>query len=174
MGIPGPAVSEKTWEEYTGRNGEPYDLVLACNSLHLVPGGFHRALAKLFSLNPAQVMVVVEDGVPGLFNLKQRGYRLTSCRRYKTGSHFAYHLLSEVPAHWNVRFGGQPSRAELRDLLGRMQFEQDHWWLKEQVMVRILRWEQSSFPEAASGEKDQAENPPAKRLFHQKKGGRIA
>jgi SAM-dependent methyltransferase len=173
-GISGFTVSPGRWEDYPIADGPPPDLALACNSLHLVPGGFHRALAKLFSLNPARVMVVVEDGVPGLFNLKHRGYRLAACRRYETGSHFAYHRLSEVPAHWNGRFGGQPSREVLRDLLGRLQFERGHWWLKEQVVVRIFRWERCSAPEAASEEKDQAEDPPKKRLFHQYKGGRIA
>ena len=60
LGIPGPAVSEKTWEEYGDRKDDPYNLVLACNSLHLMAGGFRKALAKIFALKPRRVLVVAE------------------------------------------------------------------------------------------------------------------
>ena len=76
LGIPGPAVSKKTWEEYSDRNGEPYALVLACNSLHLTAGGFRQSLAKIFALKPRRALVVAEARASGLFNLNKPGYIL--------------------------------------------------------------------------------------------------
>jgi hypothetical protein len=142
MGIPGPAVLEKTWEEYSGWNGEPYDLVVACNSLHLTAGGFRKALAKVFTLKPSRVLVVAEAWASGLFNLNQPGYALELLRNYETGSHFAYHDLSEVLAHWEARFGIRPGPEERRSLSRRLGFEAGHWWLKDRVAVRIFLWVQ--------------------------------
>ncbi len=139
--IPGPAVLDKTWEEYSGRNGEPYDLVLACNSLHLTAGGFRKALVKLFALEPQRVLVVAEAGEAGLFNLNQPGYSLEGSQTYETDSHFAYHDLSEVPVHRQACYGFRPGPEDLRCLLCRLCFEDGHWWLKERVVVRMFYWE---------------------------------
>lgn len=135
-------VSKKTWEKYNGQDGETYDLVLACNSLHLMAGGFRKALAKIFYLKPRLVMVVAEEEASGLFNLKHPGYALELLRKYETGSHFAYHDLSEVLAHWEVRFGIRPGPEERRSLSLRLGFEAGHWWLKDRVAVRIFLWVQ--------------------------------
>jgi len=140
MGIPGPAVLEKTWEEYSDRNGEPYDLVLACNSLHLTAGGFRKSLAKIFALKPRRVLVVAEARASGLFNLNQPGYILELVRSYETDSHFAYHDLSEIPAHWEACFGRRPGPEERRSLFQRLGYEEGHWWLKERAAVRIFYW----------------------------------
>ena len=123
MGIPVPAVLEKTWEEYSGWTGEPYDLVVACNSLHLMVGGFRKSLAKIFALKPRRVLVVAEARASGLFNLNQPGYIVELVRSYETDSHFAYHALSEIPAHWEACFSHRPGPEERRSLLHRICFK---------------------------------------------------
>ena len=138
--VPGPLVSKKTWEKYNGSDGEPYDLVLACNSLHLMAGGFRKSLAKIFALKPRRVLVVAEEGASGLFNLNQPGYVLELLRSYETDSHFGYHDLSEVPAHWEACFGRPPGPEERRSLFRRLSYEEGHWWLKERAAVRIFFW----------------------------------
>ena len=140
MGLPAPMVLEKTWEEYNSRDGEPYDLVLACNSLHLVAAGFRKALAKIFTLKPKRVLVVAEERASGLFNLNQSGYDLHAFLQYATGSHFAYHSPREVLAHYEACFGVRPNPEDLGRLLRRLCFAEGHWWLKEQVQVRIFFW----------------------------------
>ena len=119
---------------------EPYDLVVACNSLHLMVGGFRKALAKIFALKPRRVLVVAEARASGLFNLNQPGYVLELLRNYETDSHFAYHDLSEVPAHWEACFDIRPGPEERRSLFQRLCYEEGHWWLKERVPVRIFFW----------------------------------
>jgi SAM-dependent methyltransferase len=138
--IPGLAVSNKTWEEYSGREGEPYDLVVACNSLHLTAGGFRKALAKIIALRPRWVLVVAEAEATGLFILNQPGYSLRDFQAYETDSHFAYHAPSEAVDHWQACYGVRPSPEERRRLFQRLCFEDGHWWLKERVTVRMFYW----------------------------------
>lgn len=137
-GIPGLLIMGKTWEEYHGRPGEDFDPVLACNSLQVTVKGFRKALAKIFDLRPRRVLMVTEAEASGLFNLNQPGYSLEGFQTYEMDSHFAYHDLSEVPAHWQAFYGLPPGPEERGRLLGRLAFEDGHWWLKERVMVRIF------------------------------------
>jgi hypothetical protein len=144
--IPGPIILGKTWEEYSGgRRGEPFDLVLACNSLHLTAGGFRKALAKLFALKPRRVLVVAEAGEAGLFNLNQPGYSLEDFQTYETDSHFAYHDPSEVEAHWQACYGFRPGPEERGRLFRRLCREDGHWWLKERVTVRMFYYEKNEY-----------------------------
>ena len=91
-------------------------------------------------LKPRRVLVVAEARASGLFNLNQPGYILELVRSYETDSHFAYHDLSEVQAHWEASFGRRPGPEERRSLLRRICFEKGHWWLKERAAVRIFYW----------------------------------
>lgn len=146
-GIPGLLIMGKTWEEFSDRQGESFDLVLACNSLQVTVKGFRKALAKIFDLRPRRVLVVTEAEASGLFNLNQPGYSLEGFQTYETDSHFAYHDLSEVPAHWQACYGFQPGPEERRCLLRRLCFEDGHWWLKERVTVRMFFWTRSEIGE---------------------------
>lgn len=139
-GIPGLLIMGKTWEEFSDRQGESFDLVLACNSLQVTVKGFRKALAKIFDLRPRRVLVVTEAEASGLFNLNQPGYSLDGFQTYETDSHFAYHDLAEVPAHWQACYGFRPGPEERRCLRRRLCFEDDHWWLKERVTVRMFYW----------------------------------
>ncbi len=142
-GIPGLLIMGKTWEEFSDRQGESFDLVLACNSLHLAAGGFRKSLAKVFKMRPRRVLVVTEVEASGLFNLNQPGYSLDGFQTYETDSHFAYHDPSEVEAHWEVCYGIRPSPEERSLLFRRLCRDGGHWWLKARVTVRMFYYEKN-------------------------------
>ena len=57
-------VDERRWEDISIAELRGYDLVLACNTLHLTSMGFDGALEKVFAADPDNVLVVTEH-VPG-------------------------------------------------------------------------------------------------------------
>ena len=60
--IDGLTVDDRIWEEVPCFEYLDYDLILACNTLHLTQIGFEEALAKVFRAGPAHVLLVSEAG----------------------------------------------------------------------------------------------------------------
>jgi len=60
-GIDRIEVSDEKWEDVALHNLANYDLIMACNSLHLRGSGFNRVLARVFEAKPKNVFVVTEQ-----------------------------------------------------------------------------------------------------------------
>lgn len=58
----------KRWEDLTPSQNTSYDLILACNSLHLTEGGFIRGMNRVFSFQPAYVCLITEINL-GIFDI---------------------------------------------------------------------------------------------------------
>ena len=56
----GMHIDERRWETVRCEAFRDYDLILACNTLHLTQIGFAPALAKVFAAEPKSVLVVTE------------------------------------------------------------------------------------------------------------------
>ena len=59
-GIDWLRVDDRKWEDTPSFHFADYDLVMACNSLHMTGQGFERSLAKAFKTEAKNVFVVTE------------------------------------------------------------------------------------------------------------------
>jgi len=64
--IDGLNVDERIWEEAPCYEFLDYDLILACNTLHLTLIGFEEALEKVFRARPENVFLISEVGPPDI------------------------------------------------------------------------------------------------------------
>lgn len=65
-GIDWVNVDKRRWEVIPIPDLRDYDLIIACNSLHLTKMGFKQAIEKIFRAKPKHVFVVTELGYPDI------------------------------------------------------------------------------------------------------------
>ena len=93
-------VDERIWEEVPCFEYLDYDLILACNTLHLTQMGFEEAIAKIFRARPANVLLVSEARPPEIRTNGCYGdYAMVFRKHYETESSLAYHHLNEMIEH---------------------------------------------------------------------------
>jgi ubiquinone/menaquinone biosynthesis C-methylase UbiE len=106
-------VDERTWEEVSSDEFSDYDLIIACNTLHLIKTGFEGALAKVFRARAKNVFLVLEFSSPNIWVKEFYGdYTLLFTRSYETENSFAYHHLEEMVEHWTFIKGRAPQPDE--------------------------------------------------------------
>ena len=64
--IDGLTVDKRIWEEIPCYEFLDYDLIMACNTLHLMQIGFEEALAKIFWTRPGNVLLISEISPPDI------------------------------------------------------------------------------------------------------------
>jgi hypothetical protein len=89
------------WEDFQMEEGGCYDLILACNSLHLIQGGITRGMKKAFSLGAAYVSLITEINQDIFIDFKsvdslQDTYNFLSIRKYRADSSFFFEDMHEV------------------------------------------------------------------------------
>lgn len=137
-------VDPRRWEDVPLHELEGFDLILACNSLHLSTLGLEAALRKLFACRPRHICVVSEVGWDALSLWKSpRGYRLARLKQLELDSSMAYHHLEEVVEHMAHRLGRRPTRQELAEAEKKLIFGHQHLWLKSLAAVRLFWWQRS-------------------------------
>lgn len=134
-------VDERKWEDVPYGDYQGYNLIMACNSLHLTGLGFEHALQKIFLRNPKRVFVITELN-PGL-DLKETydGYSLRFTQIYETESPFAYHHMDEVLDHWTFKKGSKLSARELFDISMQLSIYNNHLRIRDTVTVGMFWWE---------------------------------
>ena len=139
------SIDRRTWEEVPLSQLRGYDLMLACNSLHVTACGFSRALAKIFRAGPAHVCLISETRFLPARPLRQPpGYRLRWQRHLTADSSVAYHSWAEVWRHFQHHWGRPPTVAEQAALKAELIAEQQHYWLKQQAHLTIWWWSTTS------------------------------
>jgi hypothetical protein len=98
-GIDWLKVNERRWEEVAFHDYQNFDLIIACNSLHLTQAGFDAALQRIFHLNPKRAFVITElhRGIEAKWNCGN--YTGIFAKYYEIESSFSYHNLDEVADH---------------------------------------------------------------------------
>lgn len=134
-------IDGRPWEAVSCEMFRDYDLVLACNSLHLTRIGFGPALSKVFATQPKRVVVVTELFSPEIrIPLRRGDYFMQYARIEKTGSAFAYHSVHEAFEHWAANNGRRPDTWERDDIAQKLVKREDHLWLDDSALVGLFCW----------------------------------
>ena len=125
------------WEEYKG-NRKEYNLILACNSLHLTDGGIKSGMKKVFSLLPEYVCLISEINQSLFIDFKeidamQQDYQFLYIKNYRCDSSFVFE--DEREAEEFTRLFGFSFKTELID--GKILFPD---WTD----IAVLWWERLS------------------------------
>jgi ubiquinone/menaquinone biosynthesis C-methylase UbiE len=137
-------VDERRWEDMPIFELNNYDLIIACNSLHLTEIGFSQALQKIFQAKPANVFIITELGSPEIkVQWRYENYTMLFTKCYATESSFAYHSMDEVFEHWTIKKGDLLSIDEKLDIKSKLVIEDDHLWIKETAYVGMYWWSRS-------------------------------
>lgn len=139
-------VDDKSWEDVSCHHFRGYDLLIACNSLHLTQMGFEDALLKMFKLRPAHVFVVTEIGLPEIkVKWQYDDYRMLFAKSYEIESSFAYHSIDEVIEHWEFKKNGKIQPAERYEISSRLAFRDDHMWIDDKAYMGMYWWSRKIF-----------------------------
>lgn len=137
-------VDERRWQDISIFEFNGYDLILACNSLHLMGMGFERALKRIFLAKPKNVLIITELGMPDIKVKWQYGcYRMLLSNCYEADNSFAYHHINEVYEHYALKKGRPLSWDEITSLKARLVYENDHFWIKDTAYVGIFWWQRN-------------------------------
>ncbi|MEW6067168.1 MAG: class I SAM-dependent methyltransferase [Nitrospirota bacterium] len=141
-GIDWITVDERRWEDIPCFELKDYDLIMACNSLHLTEMGFAQAIEKTFYAKPKNIFVVTELGSPEIKVKWQYGdYKMVFTKCYETESSFAYHTMDEVFEHWSYKKGRMLYPDEEQDIKSMLTIEDCHLWIKDTAYVGMYWWE---------------------------------
>ena len=140
-------VDDRIWEEVPCYEFLDYDLILACNSLHLTQIGFEEALEKIFRAMPQNVFLI-SDVKPPEVRVKWHhyGYTIAFTSAYETDSSFAYHHMNEVLAHWTFKKGRTLQPDEIRILKEKVVLDAGHLWIRDTARVMMCWWKRNGRP----------------------------
>ncbi len=96
-------IQKSKWEDRSHHDSQIYDLIVACNSLHLVHGGFITAMAKVFEFRPINVCLITEINNDYFIDFKeidslQNEYNFLYIKTYSVDSSFCFKDMNEVNA----------------------------------------------------------------------------
>ncbi len=138
-------VDERAWEEVQEDQYREYDLIIACNSLHLSPMGFKGALEKVFKLRPKNVFIVSELGSPEIkMSLKRGGYTWVFVAEHEVDSSHAYHNLGDVVSHWSYNKGRTLYASEKMELRTKLTREEGLYWIKDKAVLGMYWFKRTS------------------------------
>lgn len=134
-------VDKRKWEDIPNYELKNYDLVIACNSLHLTEIGFNGALDKIFHTKPKNVFVITELGYQEI-NVRWSwdDYVILFARWYEEESSLAFHTVDEIREYWSFIKGRELHQYEIQEVKSKLLFERDHMWLKDTVYVGMYWW----------------------------------
>jgi hypothetical protein len=134
-------IDERRWDDTPCFAYHSYDLIIACNSLHLAGQGFDRSLAKLFETGAKNVFVVTERLPEIKIPWSYGNCSMLFTKSYETESSFSYHHMAEVLDHHTYKKGGLLSAHEELDIKAKLSFENDHICIKDKAYVSMYWWQ---------------------------------
>jgi hypothetical protein len=136
-------VDTRKWEDIDPIEFCDHDLIMACNSLHLVMPGFKEAFQKVFISKAPHIFIVTEQPLNGLRHYaKVKNYQLIFSDVEERESSFVYYCRDEAVEHWSSRYGTDPNDRERQDVLFRLTMEEGHFRLKGKATVYSYYWKQ--------------------------------
>jgi SAM-dependent methyltransferase len=143
-GIDWIRIDDRRWEDIPSFHFTDYDLVMACNSLHLTGHGFARSLTKVLKTGAKNVCVITER-LPDIKVPWSHGdYSMLFTKSYETESYFAYHQMAEVLDHHTYKKGTILSAHEELYIKAKLSFENDHICIKDNAYVSMYWWQKQS------------------------------
>jgi ubiquinone/menaquinone biosynthesis C-methylase UbiE len=145
------SVDKRRWEDVLHCHANDYDLVIACNSLHLTQMGFGAALEKIFAARPENVFIASEFDLPEMAGKRQYdNYTIIFAECFETESSHAYHCLEDVFEHFAFKHERQPDNAERLSIVSELIYEKGHIWEKGNVAVGTYWWTRNKTSEISS------------------------
>jgi SAM-dependent methyltransferase len=142
--IDGLAVDERIWEEAPCYEFSDYDLILACNTLHLTQIGFQEPLEKVFRARPENFFLISEVVPPDIRVKWQYGnYTMSFTKSYEVDSSYAYHHLNEMVQHWTFKKGRMLQPDEIRTLKEKIVLQDGHLWMRDSAQVMMFWWKRN-------------------------------
>lgn len=91
---------QKRWEDYEGEKKQ-FNLILACNSLHLTEGGIKGGMRRVFEFLPEYVCLITEINQSLFIDFReidslQKDYQFLYIRNYRCDSSFIFENQSEL------------------------------------------------------------------------------
>lgn len=137
----GVSIDSRTWEEIPLAHLQGYDLMIACNSLHVTACGFSQAFDKIVRAAPRHICIVSETRfAPTAIRRPAHCYRLLWQRQLTADSSLAYHSYTEVWEHFQHRWGRPPTAAEKTDLKKALTYADQHYWLRQEAHITVWWW----------------------------------
>ena len=139
-------IDERRWEDIPCFELKDYDLIMACNSLHLTEIGFEDAIKKIFRANPKNVFVITEFGPPEIKIKWQYGdHTMLFKKCYEAENSFAYHTMDEVFEHWSFKKGRMLYPDEKMHIKSKVVFKDGHLWIKDNAYIGMYWWKNKNF-----------------------------
>lgn len=101
FGIEAVKILPRRWEDFPVEEGKGFDLIVACNSLHLTSGGIAGGMEKVFGSGAAYVALMTEIN-QGLFidfkeiDALQDAYDFMAIKHHRVDSSFYFESMDEV------------------------------------------------------------------------------
>ena len=94
-------ILKSKWEEFDLKGFAPFDLIIACNTMHLVENGFFKGMLKIFESRPAYVCLITEINQGVHIDFKnidslQDEYNFLYIKTFRTDSSFYFEDQNEV------------------------------------------------------------------------------
>lgn len=139
--IQGISIDTRRWEDIPTLWYQGYDLIIACNSLHLMEIPFTASLRKIFAMKPRNVLLITElEKVRNRIVYETNNYELQLARTYYADTSFAYHNLTEAYEHYQSRLSKKLSLVERKNIYKTLIFESGHFWKREETLVGMFYW----------------------------------
>ena len=137
----GVTIDGRSWEKMPVSQAQGFQLILACNSLHLTSLGFGAALEKIFQARPRHICVIsetryVDQNPPRACNR----YRLSCREQFLADSSVAYRSLTEAWEHFEHHWGRLPTSAEKIDIAQELEFRDSLYWLRQESLLTLWWW----------------------------------
>lgn len=134
-------IDQRFWETICPEEWLNYDLMVACNSLHLTQIGIGEAFEKLFQTGAKNIFLVYEiDSLHFQLIPFYKNYRLVFAESYEVEDSFAYHNLREFLEHRSVFCRYILRSEEMIDFGKKIFFREEHLWLKDTSRVMMAWW----------------------------------
>ncbi|MGQ9777651.1 MAG: class I SAM-dependent methyltransferase [Thermodesulfobacteriota bacterium] len=140
-GINSFALDERKWERVPWNEYVDYDLMIACNTIHLTQMGLSKALFKVFRMRPKNFFLITE------FDLREvqkmgfyEGYNLIFLQSFEMDDSFVYHNFDEMVDHCTFLKGYPPKPKEMKEWQRRIILKENHLWIKETSQVKLYWW----------------------------------
>jgi SAM-dependent methyltransferase len=135
LGVLSVTTLRERWEDFDSAQEQPFDLIVACNSLHLTRGGIMGGMKKVFSARPTFICLATEINQDIFVDFKevnrlQDSYTFLSIMTYRTDSSFHFEDMDEVAKLG--KFAGIPIRVEMTE--GRL-------LQSDSTEIAVLWWE---------------------------------
>lgn len=135
------SVDSRRFEDIPVLTYQNYDLVIACNCVHLMDMSTEMVLDRIFSLDAKVVCIVSElNVIKNKVKVNLPNYEMKLLRVFYADTSFAYHSLKEAFEHFEFVKMRTLSSSERNQIYKELVFEKGHFWHRSKELFGIYIW----------------------------------